>query len=641
MKNIIIGTAGHIDHGKTTLIKAITGRNTDRLKEEQRRGISIELGFTFFDLPDGRRAGIIDVPGHERFVRHMLAGVGGMDIVLLVIAADEGVMPQTREHLDILELAGVKKGILVLTKSDLVEQEWMDIVVEDIRKEVKGTFLEDAPIVSVSSVNGSGIEELVKLIEQMTKEVEARNTDAICRLPVDRVFTITGFGTIITGTLISGKIDVGQKVAVYPGGVEGRVRNLQVHDRDVQTAYAGQRVAVNIAGVKTSDISRGDVLAPPEAYEPTMMLDCRLMLLEKAPRILENGNRLRLHIGTAEILCRVVLLDREELLPGESCYVQLRLEEKTIASRGDRFVLRSYSPMQTIGGGVVLEPNPVKRKRLREETIEELKVKETGNPEDIVEKILDINSGSFPTIYDLVKLAGKSREELLPIIYSLEGQGKVLAFTGGEGRVYIHAGYYSRLTERAGSLLDEFHRKFALRGGIPVEEFRRKLFGEKKGTFIDEILKIMEKEGIIKVKNNLVSLHDFEIVLSDRQKEIKDRVLKILEDGGYSPPGVDEMVQSLAGFKGPEILEVLDAMAEMGEIVRLKDNIIFAGECYEKAVSLAVEYIRENERLNLATFRDMLNTSRKYAMALLEDMDRRKITRWMGDYRVLSDGYRR
>jgi len=635
LNNVIIGTAGHIDHGKTTLIKALTGRNTDRLKEEQQRGISIELGFTFFDLPDGRRAGIIDVPGHEKFVKHMLAGVSGMDLVLLVVAADEGVMPQTREHLDILQLANVKKGIVVLTKVDMVEDEWLQLVEEDVKGEIKGTFLEGAPVVFVSSTTGSGIEGLVKLIEKMTKEVEKRSIQAIFRLPIDRVFTITGFGTIVTGTLISGKIEEGQKIMVYPGGIEGRVRNLQVHDKDVKTAYAGQRVAVNLAGIKRNDVSRGDVLAPSDALVPTMMLDCNLMLLKTAPRPLANRDRVRLYIGTSEILCRVILLDREELEPGQSCYVQLRLEEETVAFRGDRLVIRTYSPMQTIGGGVVLESNPPKRKRFKDEVVNELKVKETGSPTEVVEKVLNINSKKFPEISEMIKLTGMSREELMPNIEKLVKKNEIIAFTGGGEKVYIHKDYYLKLKTTAHSLLDEFHIRYILRGGMPVEELRRKLFGDIKGTFIDQILKTMEKEKVIKIQNNLVSLYNFEIVLTEKQKQIKTELIKILKNGEFSTPSIDEIVESFKNYNQNEIVEVLDSMVEMGEVKRLKENVLFLKEYYDKAVNLAVDYIKQNEKINLATFRDMLNTSRKYAIALLEEMDRQKITKRSGDYRIL------
>ncbi|MGE5679044.1 MAG: selenocysteine-specific translation elongation factor, partial [Pseudomonadota bacterium] len=347
MKNVIIGTAGHIDHGKTTLIKALTGRDTDRLREEKERGISIELGFTYFDLPSGRRAGIIDVPGHEKFIKNMLAGAGGIDVVVFVIAADEGVMPQTREHLNILSLLKVKKGIIALTKKDMVDEEWLDMIIEQVRDEVQDSFLKDAKIIPVSSTTGEGLKELIAEIDTVTEVVEEKDTHEVFRLPVDRVFTITGFGTVVTGTLISGSISEGDRVEIYPGRSETRVRSIQVHEKSVKTAYAGQRVAVNIANVKLDEIARGDILAKPGSMEPTMMLDARLEMLKSDDKSIDNRDRLRFYHGTSEIMCRVVLLDREELEPGDSAFVQLRLEEETACMKGDRFVIRTYSPMLT------------------------------------------------------------------------------------------------------------------------------------------------------------------------------------------------------------------------------------------------------------------------------------------------------
>ena len=343
MKHIIIGTAGHIDHGKTTLIRALTGRNTDRLKEEQKRGISIELGFTYFDLPSGKRAGIIDVPGHEKFIKNMLAGVMGIDIVLLVVAADEGVMPQTSEHLAILDLLGIDKGFIVLTKADLVEEEWLELVKEEVKEEVKGTFLEDSPIISVSSIRKTGIEEVTKLIDELTLEVEDREIDDMPRLPVDRVFTIAGFGTVITGTLLSGKLNTGDEIQVFPGNKLGRIRSLQVHDEDTPTAYAGQRVAINIAGLKKEDIDRGDVVAPINSMKETLMLDVKVKLIKDINRTIDNRTRIRLYIGTKEVLCRIIILDKDVLNPGEESYAQLRLEEEIVAKRGDRFIIRFFS----------------------------------------------------------------------------------------------------------------------------------------------------------------------------------------------------------------------------------------------------------------------------------------------------------
>ena len=376
MKNIIVGTAGHIDHGKTTLIKALTGRNTDRWEEEQRRGITIDLGFTYFDLKNGDRVGIIDVPGHEKFINNMVAGVVGMDLVLLVVAADEGIMPQTREHMDILGLLGIKKSILVINKCDLVDEEWLELVEEEIQEELEGTFLEGAPVVKVSAATGQGLDELTDTIQQlMSDEVVAKDTQTIPRLPIDRAFTLSGFGTIITGTLISGTITREDVLEMYPIGKECKIRNIQVHGQNQDKCYAGQRVAINLSNVKKKEIRRGCVLAPKNSMKNTDLLDVKLKVLEDSMRILTNHERLHLYTGTSEILCRAVLLDKEQIGPGEEGLVQLRLEEEIAVKRGDRFVVRFYSPMETIGGGIVLEPNPVRKKRFDAQAIEELKKK--------------------------------------------------------------------------------------------------------------------------------------------------------------------------------------------------------------------------------------------------------------------------
>ena len=386
MKNIIIGTAGHIDHGKTTLIKALTGRNTDRWEEEQRRGITIDLGFTYFDLKNGDRVGIIDVPGHERFINNMVAGVVGMDLVMLVVAADEGIMPQTREHMDILGELGIEKSILVLNKCDLVEEDWLELVKEEIKEELEGTFLEQAPIVEVSAATGQGIPELIEVIERLTaEEVVEKDVNTIPRLPIDRVFSLSGFGTIITGTLLAGTISKEDNLQVYPIGKEYKIRNIQVHGQDVEKCYAGQRVAINLSNVKKSELRRGCVLAPPNNMKNTMLLDVKLNVLPSSMRVLTNHTRLHLFTGTSEILCRAVLLDKEEIGPGESGFVQLRLEEEIALRRGDKFVVRFYSPMETIGGGIVLEPNPKKKKRFDKDAIEELQRKESGSSEDVIE----------------------------------------------------------------------------------------------------------------------------------------------------------------------------------------------------------------------------------------------------------------
>ena len=442
MKHIILGTAGHIDHGKTTLIKALTGKDTDRLKEEKDRGISIELGFTYFDLPSGKRAGIVDVPGHERFIKNMLAGASGIDLVMLVVAADEGVMPQTKEHLSILSLLHIKKGIIILTKKDLVDEEWLEIVIEQIQEDVSGTFLENAKIIPVSSVTGDGINHLIDEIDSLTDVVEAKHLDKPFRLPVDRVFSIAGFGTIVTGTLISGIINEGEKIMIYPRKIESRVRSIQVHDYKVKQAEAGQRVAINIAGIKTDEINRGDIIAFPNSMESSLMFDARLELLKNAERGINNRDRLRIYHGSAEVFGRVVLLDREELKPGENAFVQMRLEEEIACQKDDRFVIRFFSPMITIGGGVVLDPNPPKRKRFKEDVIEELTIKEKGSVDEVVEQNILKISSLYPNIETIAKSSGNINiQQCREILRQLEENNRIKSFSSNEGAFYLHIEY--------------------------------------------------------------------------------------------------------------------------------------------------------------------------------------------------------
>ena len=635
MKNIIVGTAGHIDHGKTSLIRALTGRDTDRLKEEKERGISIELGFTYFDLPSGRRAGIIDVPGHEKFIKNMLAGAGGIDIVVLVIAADEGVMPQTKEHLNILKLLQIKNGIIALTKKDMVDEEWLEMITEQIRDEVSDTFLKDSPIIPVSSVKGEGVDVLIKEIDRMTEVTEAKCTNTVFRMPIDRVFTISGFGTVVTGTMISGSIQEGDRVEIYPQGIEARIRSIQVHEKGVKAAYAGQRVAINIANVKVEDIERGNLLAKPGSMDSTMMIDARLEMLQDAEKSIDNRDRLRLYQGTAEIMCRVVLLDREELKPGESAFVQLRLEETIACQKGDRFVIRFYSPMITIGGGTVLDPNPPKRKRFKEEVIEELKVKEKGNPADLVEQYLILNSDKFPERKQVNKMTLNVEPSVFDgYVEELKGENRIHEFKLGAESYLLHHQYLSSLEEKLAANLEAFHKKNPLKAGISKEELKSKLFEGLKQKLSDALFSYYEHLGVIKLLNHYVSQKDFFIEFSSVQLKIKDNLLKFFKEGGFNPPKPSELVNVL-GYDKNQISMVISALIDMGELVKLEEDILFHKDSYGDALEILKKHLIENKSIVLGQFRDLLGTSRKYAMALLDYFDQNKITKRIEDKRVL------
>ncbi len=635
MKNIIIGTAGHIDHGKTSLIRALTGRETDRLKEEKERGISIELGFTFFDLPSGRRAGIIDVPGHERFIKNMLAGAGGIDVVVLVIAADEGVMPQTREHLSILSLLHVKKGIIALTKKDMVDQEWLEMITEQVREEVKDTFLKEASIIPLSSVTKEGLDELILEIDQITGTVEEKNTQEFFRLPVDRVFSITGFGTVVTGTLISGSVSEGDKVEIYPAKLDARIRSVQVHEKSVKTAFAGQRVAINIAGIKLEDIQRGDVLAKPGSIEPTLMLDARLELVKEAEKSIDNRDRLRLYHGTSETMCRVVLLDREELKPGESAFVQLRLEEQIACHKGDRFVIRTYSPMLTIGGGTVLDPNPPKRKRYKEEVLEELKVKEQGDPAHVVEQYLQQYSDKFPERKTVIKAAGQIGEnEYKDIITRLAEAGRIQVFKVGDKSFVLHADYLNELENKLLGLLEVFHKKNPLKFGISKEELKSRLFEGIKPKLSDAVLGYFEKQDLIRLETQYVSMKTFEVRFNQLQTQIKDILIAQYAGNRFNPPKLTE-IGNLTGFDKNQVQIVYNALIELGDLIKVEEDIVFSKEAYHEAVTMLKQHMAAHKAIQLGQFRDLLGTSRKYAMALLDHFDQIKLTKRVGDNRIL------
>jgi len=635
LKNVIIGTAGHIDHGKTTLIKALTGRDTDRLKEEKKRGISIELGFTYFDLPSGRRAGIIDVPGHEKFIKNMLAGAGGIDVVVLVIAADEGVMPQTREHLNILSLLQVKKGIIALTKKDMVDQEWLEMITEQVRDEVKGSFLKEASIMPVSSVTGEGLKELIAEIDKVTEVVEEKDTNEVFRLPVDRSFTITGFGTVVTGTLISGSISEGDRIEIYPRKIDTRVRSIQVHEKNVKTAYAGQRVAINIANVKLDEIQRGDVLTQLERMEPSMMLDARLEMLPGADKSIDNRDRLRLYHGTSEIMCRVVLLDREELKPGESAFVQLRLEEETACMKGDRFVIRTYSPMLTIGGGTILEPNPPKRKRFKEDVIEELKIKEQGNPTEVVERYLIQNSDKYPEKKSILKGVGNISAELYEKIAAELSEKKLIhQFKLGDETYLLHIRYLKDVETKLTEILEAYHKKNPLKIGISKEELRTRIFEGIKPRLADLVFGYLEANGTIKIENQYIAQGSFKVQFNKVQEKIRDVIEKNYSENRFNPPKLMELAEANPLDKNQYQL-VYAALIEMGELIKLDEDIAFSRAAYNEAAELLRRHLKVNGSIQLGQFRDILGTSRKYAMALLDHFDQNKITKRVGDNRVL------
>lgn len=627
MKHLIIGTAGHVDHGKTTLIHALTGVNTDRLREEQERGMTIDLGFASLSLPNGQRVGIVDVPGHERFLKNMLAGAGGVDVALMVIAADESVMPQTTEHLEILQLLEVKRGVIALTKADMVDEEWLAVVEDDIRAALAGTFLAEAPMIPVSGTTGQGIPELLDALQAACESVEGRDASGPFRIPVDRVFTLTGFGTVITGTLVSGTIRVGDPVEVLPSGLESRARGIQVHGTKVDQAEAGMRVAVNLAGLEVADLARGDVVATPGALKASSALDVWLTLLANAPHPLKNRARVRFHTGTAEILGRLTLLDGDELKPGDSAYAQFRAETPAAVSRGDRFVIRSYSPMVTIGGGVVVDPLARKHKRFDSATIDSLETSSKGTPEELLEQTLrQAATGIAPQ--ELLKKAQIPDPE--NALESLREAGKAVTLDGGK---LIHASVLAQYSAAIREALTGFHAKHPLRPGMSQEELRGATTRGMDNRTFGAILTNLESAGQIATSDTSVRLPDWEPILTAKQQSAADSLARTLLDAGLNVPDADEFLRA-TGLPQAEAKEILELLVHRGEVVKIAEGMYLHTVTVAKAESTVRTHLAEKGKLTVSEFRDLTGTSRKYAVPLLEYFDSKRITRRVGDERV-------
>lgn len=632
MNNSIIGTAGHVDHGKTCLIRALTGIETDRLREEKKRGITIELGFAYLDLPDGGRAGIIDVPGHEKFVRNMLAGAGGIDLALLIVAADEGVMPQTIEHLGILSLLEIKRGIIVMTKIDTVDEDWRQLVAEDIRAQVQGTFLEQAPLIEVSSYTGEGIEQLRQEIFHQLALLEGKRGDIPFRIPVDRVFSMEGFGTVITGTMIEGKLKEGDEVTLYPGEKPGKVRNIQVHSQSVDTAYAGQRVAVNFSNLKKSDIQRGDVVAPPGTMHPTMMADVRLHILKEAKRAVKNTSRLHFYHGSREILCKAVLLEGDALEPGQSGYAQLRLEETAALKAGDHFVVRFYSPLETVGGGVILDPSPFKRKRGDPNAVEELNILEHGSLQDKICLGIKMGSPHYRTLDFVAVQFGAAMDQARAAAQALEEAGEIACVAPD---LYLHQQFIQAQGQRLSEILREYHTANPLKEGMKKEELRTRFLPRQSQAIADGMLAYYEKAERIKTVNGLVSLFRFKVKFDEEAARMTEKMEKIYLEGGYAPPDTEDVLAQM-GRDQKKAQQVHNALISGETLARMDGQICFHRQHYDKAVELICAAIREKGQITLGEVRDLLGTSRKYAIVILETLDREKVTKKIGDARVLA-----
>ena len=636
MKHVIIGTAGHVDHGKTLLVKALTGIDTDRLVEEKKRGITIELGFAHLDFDNGPQAGIVDVPGHEKFIKNMLAGAGGIDLAMLVVAADEGFMPQTVEHLGILSLLGIQDGLVVITKCDMADPEWVEMVKEDVRTHVEGTFLEGKPVFTVSAYTGQGIPELRQALKELVQKAAEKNMRTPFRLPIDRVFSVDGFGTVVTGTLIEGSVSNGDMAEILPGGVQARVRNLQVHDRDVETAYAGQRVAINLAGVKKADLGRGDVIARPGSVRTSLMLDARLQNLKNSQRTILSGSQVHLYHGSAVRLCKVVLLDRDALQPGESCYAQLRLTEEIAAKRGDRFVIRFYSPLETIGGGVVLDDLPRRHKRGDQAVLEALAIRESGSGDDQLVQLVAEHGHSLPTLEKLAAPQNLDREELGRSLEELTSAGKVLQPLPGR---YLAASVFDAIWDSCRGLLEQYHRQNPLHAGMKVAELRQKLLKNTDQAVADAILAALAREGKIKAVADRYALADFAVHLTKRQSAIREKLLQTYRKAGLEVPGLDEVIASFPPAEQGDCRQVVESLVSGGGLVMLTPQLCLHSQVYAQVCDKTRDFMAEHQELTLAEFRDLLGTSRKYALAVLEYYDKNKILKKDGDVRRLGTGF--
>lgn len=622
--NVIIGTAGHIDHGKTTLIKALSGIETDTTQEEKDRGMSINLGFAYFDLPSGKRCGVVDVPGHEKFIKNMLAGVSGINLVLLLVDSREGIMPQTKEHIDILTLLGIENYIIVMTKIDLIEEEYRELVKEDIREFIAGTVLENSPIIEVDSISKKGLDNLLETIDKKTEDIEAKNVEKNARLNIDRSFQIKGFGTVITGTLTEGVVNVGDELVIYPKGIKTKVRNIQVHAKDVDKAYAGQRTAINLANIKFDDVKRGDTLATADSLTNTYMLDSEIKLINDERANLELWDRVRVYIGTEEVMARVVPLGTDLLKAGESSFAQLRLEDEIAVKNYDKFIIRTYSPMITIGGGVILDASPNKHRRFNEEILEKLKVQLEGNSTDLIANYILSHNNYLVSKDSIVKDLQLPEEEIVESIAELIETATVYETKLG----YIHKKKYEEVLEKLKKLLVEYHNKFKLKVGIPKIEVLSKFKLSQKETL--ELLDLFIANNEIRLEGNLIAEKDFVVNYDKKQLAEKERIEKALLEGGFTPP----TIKDLTNGEKPKV-EILESLID-NTIVRLDADLVLHANVLKEAIQKVEEHFKENDQMGLAEFRDMSGSSRKYSMAILEYLDKLGITRRVENYRVLA-----
>ena len=633
MQNVIVGTAGHVDHGKTCLIKALSGYDTDRLKEEKKRGITIDLGFANLPNDEGMHIGIIDVPGHEKFVKNMLAGIGGIDLVLMVISLEEGVMPQTIEHFEILKMLHIKEGIIVLTKCDAVDSDWADLVEADVREMAKDSFLENAPMVRVSAYTGENIEKLRKMIIDMVRNAGQRREDPeLFRLPIDRAFIMEGFGTVITGTLQEGTVEQGQEVMLYPEERLLKIRGIQSHGMKAERAYAGQRTALNLLNIKKEEIKRGDVLAAPGSIIKTSMIDVKLTLFMSTSKRLKSGDRVHLNYGSAQVVAKVLMIDKDMIEKGESCYAQLRFDDPIVIKRNDRFIIRFFSPVETFGGGIVLDPAPLKHKRHDEAAEAAMKVKELGTPEEIMELLIKEESNRFPEPAYLSANMDMSRVQTEFYINKLKEAKKIIVLS--DNRV-IHKDFWGIFTDIVTRLLAEFHEKNPISEGMDKEEFKSRLiekFHIRDYRLTDALLYELIKRKVVKSEGSFVAGVNFETAYSDELTVMLEEISEAYRSAGVEFPATADVI---AKYKDKnKAKQVIADMQKNGKLLKLNPTSYIDKEAFDSSMKKLREYMQDHDKITLGEFRDLIGSSRKYAMQILEYLDRQKITKMVGDSRI-------
>ena len=638
MREIVLGTAGHVDHGKTSLVRALTGMETDRLKEEKARGITIELGFAHLDLPCGHRLGIVDVPGHERFVRNMVAGAAGIDLVAFVVAADEGIMPQTREHFEICRLLGVKRGLVIITKRDMVEPDWLELVSDEVREFLKGSFLENAPMLAVSSISGQGIDEVRRVLDQLVAASNFSEAHGPFRLPVDRVFTMKGFGVVVTGSSISGRIGLGEEVSFYPRLVSGKVRGIQVHGGEREEVEAGYRTAINVQGVDKEQVRRGDVLATPDSLAPSFMFDADFLYLSGNEKKLKNRPRVRVHVGTAEVMGRIALLDADELTPGENAAVQLLLEEPVSVWPGDHYVVRSYSPVHTIGGGVIWNCAPPKRRRFSEEqrraNREIFKLYREGTPEDLALFHLRESGIGGLTRQELAVRLGLFGKRLQKLLEKNISARQILIVEPDKQRMIV-AATLAELVAKAGKILTAFHRDHPLKSGLSAEELRGRLARELSPRLFQIVLQEADKQGLLKQEGSLIRLASHQVSLAGDAATLGRELLGFYRAAGLQAPTVKETIAHHHKYPLELVRELLAVLVRDGELVKVSEDLYYESATLAELRSKLVAFLEKEGEIDAPRFKNLTNLTRKFSIPLLEYFDRIKLTLRIGDIRRL------